>query len=248
MYRVTPMAIELDNVDAGYGRLQILFDINVEFPDKEITVIVGPNGSGKSTLLKTIFGITRVYRGKIRFNGADITGKPPHVIASMGIAYLPQTNNVFDNLTVEENLKMAGYKVDQSKLEERIEHALQYFPILKAYMKRKARQMSGGERQMLAMAMALIRSPKVMMFDEPTAALAPKLAFQVLNIIEKLRDDLGITVILVEQNAKIALEKGDNAILLASGRVIYKGSSRKLLNDPELGSLYLGLTKRGEAK
>lgn len=237
--------IIVDNVDAGYGKLQILFDVSVDFPEKEITVIVGPNGSGKSTLLKTIFGITRVYKGKILFNGDNITGKPPHKIAAMGIAYLPQTNNVFDNLTVEENLRMAGYTVDSSELKDRIEHALEYFPVLKAYMKRKARQMSGGERQMLAMAMALIRSPKVMMFDEPTAALAPKLAYQVLNIIQRLRDELGITVILVEQNAKIALERGDKAVLMASGRAIYKGSAEELLKDPELGSLYLGLAKKG---
>jgi len=240
------MGILVENVDAGYGRLQILFDVSVDFPDKEITVIVGPNGSGKSTLLKTIFGITKIYKGKVVFNGDDITGKPPHVIASLGIAYLPQTNNVFDNLTVEENLRMAGYTIEPSLLKDRIEHALEYFPILKAYMKRKARQMSGGERQMLAMAMALIRSPKVMMFDEPTAALAPKLAYQVLNIIEKLRDELGITVILVEQNAKIALEKGDKAILMVGGRAIYKGPAMDLLKDPELGPMYLGISQRGE--
>ncbi len=240
--------ITLEKVNAGYGKLHILFDITVEFPEKKTTVIVGPNGSGKSTLLKTIFGITKIYSGKVKFMGKDITGKPPHLIAASGIAYLPQTENVFDNLTVEENIKMAGYTLRKEEIEEKKEYVLEYFPVLKGYLKKKARQLSGGEKQMLAMAMALLRSPKIMMFDEPTAALAPKLAYQVLNIIDSLKKDLGITIILVEQNAKIALERGDKAILMASGRIIYDGNARDLLEHPELGPMYLGITRRDQAE
>ncbi len=233
--------IKINKLNAGYGKLQILFDVSLEIPKNQITVVVGPNGSGKSTLLKTIFGLTKVYSGEIIFKDKNITGHPPHEIAKMGIAYLPQTENVFDNLTIIENLKMASYTVPPDKAEEKIRESLEIFPVLKGYLKKKAKQLSGGEKQMLAMAMAMIRSPEVMMFDEPTAALAPKLAYQVLNIIEKLKKDYGITILLVEQNAKIALERGDKAILLASGRVVYDGTSQDLLHNPELGAMYLGI-------
>ncbi len=236
--------LTLEKVNAGYDKLHVLYDISLSIPDKKITVIVGPNGSGKSTLLKTIFGLSRIYSGKILYDGKEITGQPPHIISRMGIAYLPQTRNVFDNLTVEENLKMASYTLDKEKTEERIEKVLDIFPILRGFMKRKARYLSGGEKQMLAMAMALLREPRVMMFDEPTAALAPKIAYQVLDIIESLKKDHGITIVLVEQNAKIALERGDKAVLLASGNVIFEGGCEELLSHPELGRLYLGLRGR----
>lgn len=234
--------LELHNLNAGYGKLQILYDVSLVFPERKISVIIGPNGSGKSTLLKTIFGLTKIYSGKIIFGNNDISGLPPHRIASLGIAYLPQTNNVFENLTVEENLKMAGYSLSKEEFGPNVSKVLDFFPQLKLYMKRKARLLSGGERQMLAIAMSLIRKPKLMMFDEPTAALAPKVAFQVLKSIIRLRDELGITVILVEQNAKAALEVADKASLLVGGRVVFDGLPRELLENPELGKMYLGVT------
>ena len=235
--------LSIEGVDAGYGKLQILFNVSMEVEEKEIFVIVGPNGSGKSTLLKTIFGLTRIYKGKIVFDGKDITGLPPHDIAKTGVAYLPQTDNVFAQLTVAENLKMAAYTLPKDKAEERIQEVLERFPLLKARLKDKAMTLSGGQRQILAMAMSLIRKPRLMLFDEPTGALAPKLAAEVLREIEKLRDELGITIILVEQNAKKALQMGDRALLLVGGRVMYLGGARELLEHPELGSLYLGLKR-----
>lgn len=234
--------LRLEGLNAGYGKLQILYDVSLVFPEGKISVIIGPNGSGKSTLLKTIFGLTKVYSGKILFDDKDITSLPPHRIASLGIAYLPQTNNVFENLTVEENLKMAGYTLSKEEFESRVSRSLDFFPQLKVYMKRKARQLSGGERQMLAIAMSLIRKPKLMMFDEPTAALAPKVAYQVLRSIVRLKNELGITVILVEQNAKAALEIADKASLLVSGKVVFDGPPGELLQNPELGKMYLGVT------
>ncbi|MEB3862418.1 MAG: ABC transporter ATP-binding protein [Desulfurococcales archaeon] len=235
--------LEVKGVDAGYGKLQILFNVSMEVEPKDIFVIVGPNGSGKSTLLKTIFGLTRIYKGSIRFNGEEITGKPPHDIAKTGIAYLPQTDNVFAQLTVAENLKMAAYTLPPDLAQERISEVLERFPLLKARLKDKAMTLSGGQRQILAMAMSLIRKPKLMLFDEPTAALAPKLAAEILDEIIKLRDELGITIILVEQNAKKALQMGDKALLLVGGRVMYRGGAKELLEHPELGALYLGLKK-----
>lgn len=204
-------------------------------------MLVGPNGSGKSTLLKTIMGITQTYSGEILFNGTNIIGLPPHIVTKLGIAYLPQVNNVFANLTVSENLLMAGYVLGKEKAKKKAEEVLEDFPVLKGYLKRKAGTLSGGERQMLAMAMAMIRRPQIMLFDEPTASLAPKIALEVLNRIVDLRDNYGITVVLAEQNAKRALEHGDNAILLVSGRITYQGDPKELLAHEDLGKVYLGI-------
>ncbi len=219
----------------------MLFDINTEVEDKEITVLVGPNGSGKSTLLKTIMGITRIYSGKILFDGNDIIGLPPHAITRLGIAYLPQTGNVFANLKVKENLLMASYVLSRNEAKERSQEVLEDFPVLEQYMSRRAGTLSGGERQMLAMAMAMMRRPQIMLFDEPTASLAPKIAFEVLEKIVGMREKYGMTAVLAEQNARRALEHGDQAILLVSGRVMYEGDSKQLLNHEELGKVYLGI-------
>jgi len=235
--------LEIQDINAGYGRLHVLFDINAKMKDKDITVIVGPNGSGKSTLLKTVMGITQVYSGKILFNNKNILGLPPHVVTRLGVAYLPQVDNVFANLKVNENLLMAGYALGKDEAKERAKEVLGDFPVLNEYMSRRAGTLSGGERQMLAMAMATMRRPKIMLFDEPTGSLAPKMALEVLDKILKLRDDYGITLVLAEQNAKRALEQGDEAILLVSGRVTYEGNSQELLKHPELGQVYLGVKK-----
>jgi len=186
-------------------------------------------------------GITQTYSGKILFNGTNIVGLPPHIVTRLGIAYLPQVNNVFANLTVNENLLMAGYVLGKEEAKERAEAVLEVFPVLRGYLKRRAGTLSGGERQMLAMAMAMMRRPQIMLFDEPTANLAPKIALEVLKKIVDLRANYGVTVVLAEQNAKRALEHGDRAILLVSGRVAYQGDSKELLAHEDLGKVYLGI-------
>ncbi len=221
----------------------MLFDINTRIEDKGITVLVGPNGSGKSTLLKTVMGITQVYSGKIIYKGDNIIGLPPHAITKLGIAYLPQVGNVFANLKVRENLLMAGYVLGRDEAKKRTQEALEDFPVLKNYLDRRAGTLSGGERQMLAMAMAMVRRPQVMLFDEPTASLSPKMAMEVLDKIIDLRDNYGMTIVLGEQNARIALERGDQAILLVSGKVMYEGGAKDLLSHKELGKVYLGIEK-----
>jgi len=231
--------LTIEKLNAGYKTLQILFDVTITAPRNLLTVVVGPNGSGKSTLLKTVFGLTKIYSGKVFLDGLDITGLPPHKVAEKGIAYLPQVDNVFSNLTVYENLLIAGYGLKRD--EDAVTDVLEMFPHLKTYRNRKAAEMSGGERQMLAIAMALIRKPKLMLFDEPTGNLSPKMATQILNVIKELRDSHGKTIILAEQNAKKALETGDKAVLLVSGRPVYEGDSRTLLQHEELGKLYLGI-------
>jgi branched-chain amino acid transport system ATP-binding protein len=233
--------LTVNGVSAGYGRLQVLTDVSLQASPGEVTVIVGPNGSGKSTLLRAISGLCEVYAGTVKVESQVLTGMPPHKIARLGVAYLPQTENVFTNLSVQENFRLAGFTVDNAELEAKVKELYGTFPKLVEYMKTKASKLSGGERQMLAMGMALIRMPKVMMFDEPTASLSPKIATQVLAMVTSLAKDRGLTVLLVEQNARKALEVGDKAYLLVSGRKAFEGTAKELLEHKELGKLYLGL-------
>jgi len=234
--------LDIKKINSGYGKLHVLFDIDAIVNRKDIVVIVGPNGSGKSTLLKTIFGLTNIYSGSIKFKEEELVGLPPYQIAKKGIAYLPQVDNVFSNLTVKENLIMAGYTLDKEEANKKAAEVSEIFPIIKKYYNKKAENLSGGEKQMLAMAMALMREPEIMMFDEPTASLAPNIAMQIFDHIVSLRDDLGITIVIAEQNAIRALEHGDKALLLVSGRVIFKGDAKDLLSHSELGKLYLGIS------
>jgi len=233
--------IKVDDLNSGYGTSHVLFGVDFEAKNKEITIVVGPNGSGKSTLLKTIFGLCVIYSGKITFYNDTISGLMPHQVARRGIAYLPQLKNIFANLTIRENLSMASYTLDSKIISERMPEIFDTFPILKKYESTKADTLSGGERQMLAMGMALIRRPKVMLFDEPTANLSPKLASEVLSKIDHMRNEFGITVILVEQNVKRALKLGDFVYLLANGKLVFKGKPNDLLQQPELSKLYLGV-------
>jgi len=228
-------------LNSGYGKTQVLFDINLQVRDRGITVLIGPNGSGKSTLLKTLMGMTDVYSGRILLNGEDIVGTPPHSLTRMGLAYLPQVNNVFTDLKVSENLKMAAYTLSNKEAEEMVPKIIENFPIIKQTMEKKAGTLSGGERQMLAMAMAMIKKPNIMLFDEPTGSLAPIIALEVLDKIIELRDEKKISIIVAEQNAKRALEHGNDAVILVSGRVNYEGDSNELLNNKELGKLFLGI-------
>lgn len=232
----------MEDVSAGYGKLQVLSGVSLKALPNQITVIVGPNGSGKSTLLKTVAGLTNIYKGQVALDGEIISGLPPHEIARRGIAYLPQTESTFTHLTVDENFKMAGYTVGTEDFQERKERALEIFPKLTSYMKTRVSHLSGGERQMVAMSMALLRKPNTIMFDEPTANLSPLLATEVLNTITYIAKDSDITILLVEQNATRALQIGQSAYLLVNGTTVFDGSAKALLEHPELGKLYLGLT------
>jgi branched-chain amino acid transport system ATP-binding protein len=228
-------------LSSGYGKFQVLFDVSFRVYENEILAVVGPNGSGKSTLLKTVFGLTTIYSGSVIYRGRDITRLPPYVKARIGVAYLPQTDNVFAELTVKENLLMAAYTLEENEARDRIEEVLNLYPVLKERLSYKARSLSGGERQMLALAMTLVRRPDIIMLDEPTANLAPVVARHLLKKISMLRDEMKKTIVLAEQNARAALELGDRALLMVSGRVSYEGPSESLLQDVELGKRYLGL-------
>jgi branched-chain amino acid transport system ATP-binding protein len=235
------MSLRVEGVSSGYGKLQILSDVSLSADPGQLTIVVGPNGSGKSTLLKTIAGLTNIYNGTIKLDGKSLSGLPSHVIARSGLAYLPQTDSTFAQLTVTQNFKMAAYTVSRGDFDSRIKDALGIFPQLEGYMKSKVINLSGGERQMVAMTMALVRKPQVILFDEPTANLSPKYATQVLKTIQNLAKERNITIVLVEQNARRALEIGDSAYLLVGGRSAFKGTAKELLSHQELAKLYLGL-------
>ena len=237
--------LKVDNVSAGYGKLQILTDVTLEALPGELTIVVGPNGSGKSTLLKSVAGLCNLYKGSVMMDEEKLSGHPPHVIARHGIAYLPQTESVFTKLTVTENFKMAAYMVSKSEYASRLKDALEIFPQLNGYLQSKVQNLSGGERQMVAMTMALLRKPKVIMFDEPTANLSPKYATDVLKTIQKLGKERGLTIVLVEQNAKRALEIGDKAYLLVGGKNAFTGTAKELLGHQELARMYLGMKAAG---
>jgi len=235
--------IKAKGINAGYGPAQVLFDIDFNVEEGEKVAIIGPNGSGKSTLLKTIMGLTTLYSGVIEFEGEEISRLPPYSRARLGLSYLPQVGSTFENLTIRENLRMAGYTLTKMDREERMEEVLEVFPILIDYVDEPVKILSGGMRQMLAMGIALMRRPKLMMFDEPTASLAPNLAEEVLNKILEIEDKFGITVVMVEQNATMILEVCDKAYLIINGRPGYVGDARKLLNHPRFGQVFLGLEK-----
>lgn len=233
--------IKAKGINAGYGQAQVLYDFNFDVLKREKIAIIGPNGSGKSTLLKTLMGLTTLYSGVIEFEGKDISKLEPYERARLGLAYLPQVGSTFENLTITENLRMAGYTINKIDRSERMEEVLDIFPILKNYVDEKAKVLSGGMRQMLATSIALMRRPKLMMFDEPTANLAPNLAEEVLERLIGIEEQLGITVIFVEQNATMVLEVCDKAYLLANGRVNYTGDAKKLLENPRFGQIFLGI-------
>ena len=234
--------LRTENLTAGYKELKVIFDVNAEIPCRKITAVVGPNGSGKSTFLKAIFGLATVHSGKVIYKGEDITELPPHDRTKLGIAYLPQVDNVFTNLTVEENLKIAGYILKENELKRRVRLALDFFPELERKVKQKVATLSGGERQFLAIATALIRKSKILMLDEPTAQLSPKLAEMMFSRILELRNKLDLTILLVEQNVKKALEISDKAYLLISGKITFDGTAEELLAHEKFEQLCIGIT------
>jgi len=232
--------LEVKNLYSGYGKIKVLFGINFSADEGKITAIIGPNGAGKSTLLNSIYGIADIYEGKVLLNGIDITGLEPYIIAKMGIGYVPQTNNIFSELSVEENLRIAVRNISREEFKARIEEVLDFFPKLRELIHRKAGTLSGGERRMLAIAIALMRRPNILLLDEVTTDLAPIVVKRILEKVVELRDKMRMTIVMVEQYARRALEICDKVYLIASGQVKFEGDPKQLLEQQELVSLYLG--------
>ncbi len=232
--------LTLEEVTSGYGKFQVLFDVSLEVYPGRITVVIGPNGAGKTTMLNTIFGLATIHKGVVRYEGRVLNDVPPYERAKLGMAYTLQLQNIFAGLTVYENLLLATYDLPEDVAKERMEEVFQLFPRLKERLNQKAGTLSGGERQMLAISISLVRKPKLMLLDEPTAGLAPKLVKEVFEAIRRLGDQ-GYTIVLAEQNAKGALEIGDDAVLVASGRIVFKGKAEELLREKDMARMYLGL-------
>ena len=230
--------LNVKNLVAGYGDLQILEKVNIVVEEGEYVAIVGPNGAGKSTVMKSIFGLTKHIGGKIIYEGSDISGLPTEEIIKLGISYVPQNENVFPNLTVRENLELGGYIMKDGK-EKRIQELFDQFPILQSKENDKTSTLSGGQQQMVAMARALVLNPKLLMLDEPSAGLAPDLVKENFEYVDQIRES-GTAILMVEQNAKEALRRCDRGYVLVQGKDRFVDTGEALLNDEHVKKEFLG--------
>jgi branched-chain amino acid transport system ATP-binding protein len=235
-----PPLLELRDVAAGYGPIQILHGVSLRVDRQEIVAIIGPNGAGKSTTFKVIMGLVTHLGGEVIYDGRSLVGQPPDRILGFGLAYVPQGRVVFTQMTVRENLEMGAYlERDRGTIEASMERVFSLFPRLAERRKQLAGSMSGGEQQMLAMARGLMMRPKMMMLDEPSLGLSPRLVDEVFDKTVEMAKD-GLTVMLVEQNAARALEIAHRGYVLELGRNRYEGTGHELLDNAEVRTMYLG--------
>jgi ABC-type branched-subunit amino acid transport system ATPase component len=231
-----------EDLVAGYiPDVDILHGVSIRVREGEIVTVIGPNGAGKSTLIKTIFGLLQPRRGRIFFSGEEISRQKPHTITRKGLSYVPQLDNVFPSLTVEENLEIGS--LDRSKVQDRIEQMYTLFPRLSERRRQVVGTMSGGERQLAAMARALMTDPRLLLLDEPSAGLAPAFVDAIFAKVEEV-NRTGVTIVMVEQNARRALAMSDRGYVLDVGRNRFEGAGRELLADEKVAQLYLGGTAR----
>jgi branched-chain amino acid transport system ATP-binding protein len=237
---MTRPVLEVSNLVAGYEPgVPIVRGASIRVDSGEIVVVLGPNGAGKSSLIKAIAGLVPVSDGRVLLDGDDITRLPAHLMVRRGLAFVPQTENIFPLMSVEDNLRTAGGILKPKVAAERIARMYETFPDLKSFRRTGAGNLSGGQRQMLAVARALIVEPKLLVLDEPSAGLSPKFVAMVFAMLSDIRRD-GMTILLVEQNAKAALAIGDRAYVLVEGREAHEGVASELWNDPVVAELYLG--------
>jgi ABC-type branched-subunit amino acid transport system ATPase component len=230
--------LDVRHINSGYGEMTILRDISMRVDPGEVVTLIGPNGAGKSTLLKTIFGLLMPTEGRIRFEDTDITGLTPPALVRRGMSFVPQVDNVFPSLTVQENLEMGAF-VRSDSFAERLEEMYTFFPTLRLKRKQRVGGLSGGERQMVAMGRALMLDPRLLLLDEPSAGLSPRLVGMVFEKIAEI-NHAGVALLIVEQNARRALRLSHRGYVLASGQVRLEGTGDQLLSDAEVGRLYLG--------
>jgi branched-chain amino acid transport system ATP-binding protein len=235
-----PTILELDGVVAGYGAMTILNETTFTVARGKITTIIGPNGAGKSTVFKTVFGILPARRGRIRFDGRDITNATSRQLLDLGISYVPQGRNIFPELSVFHNLELGGVaSKHQAQLASRIAAAMERFPVLGRKAQAQASTLSGGEQKLLEIARSLLLEPQLMLVDEPSIGLSPLMVQETFGILKDLRAS-GVSVLMVEQNAKSALEISDFGIVLELGRARMQQPAQSLLNNPKVGQLFLG--------
>lgn len=232
--------LELKDVHGGYGKITILNGVSFTIPNASITTVIGPNGAGKSTVFKAIFGLLNIHSGQILLDGKDITRQTPRQMIAHGVTYVPQGRNVVPQLSVYHNLELGGITAsDQVKVRERIEMVMDQFPMLRQYKDRKAIELSGGQQKQLEVARALLLDPKLILIDEPSIGLSPNLVQEVFQTLIRLRDE-GVTILMVEQNAKAALAMSDYGLVLELGQTRMHDEASKLLADPRVGQLFLG--------
>jgi branched-chain amino acid transport system ATP-binding protein len=233
--------LEVNNISAGYGQIQVLWDVCLKVYEGEIVALVGANGAGKSTLLQTICGLKKPTSGEIYFRGERIDGKPANKIVEMGISHIPEGRRLFTEMSIQENLEMGAYaKRAWKKKAETLQNVYQLFPRLKERSKQLSRTLSGGEQQMLAMGRGLMSLPELCIIDEPSNGLAPKLVAEVFQIIKSLRES-GKTILIIEQNVRQTLEIADRACVLENGRMALEGACCDLLKSDHIRKSYLGL-------
>ena len=237
-------ALRAERVTSGYGSVPVVRDVSVAVGPGEVVAIIGPNGAGKSTLLKTLVGILRASSGRVFVGSDDVTNHPPEELARRGIGYVPQVNDIFEPLTVQENLEMGGYLLAAGEIRDRIDEVTRVFPVLTPMLKRRADKLSGGERKMLAIARVLMLDPAVLILDEPTANLSPKLADSLLHDHIRRLANLGKAVLLVEQRARAAMEVATWTIVLVSGSTRLEGRPGELLGRQDFEGLFLGAVTR----
>jgi branched-chain amino acid transport system ATP-binding protein len=233
-------SLHVQGLRAGYGKVPILQGVDLNVAGGEVVAVVGPNGAGKSTLLKTICGLIRPYSGQVLFDGRDLAGHPSYHIARAGISYVPEGGRLFPNMTVRENLLMGAFATPENLKTSLVDEIYALFPILAERGKQFAATLSGGEKQMLAISRGLVSSPKLLMLDEPSLGIAPKLVEEIYERLHALKQK-GLTVLLVEQNTNFALELADRAYVLENGRIVLQGSGQEVAANPEIKRHFLGL-------
>lgn len=233
--------LQLTDVNTYFGNAHILFDVSLGLEEDQFVTLLGRNGAGKTTTLETIAGINTPESGSVNFNGEDITGLSPNAISQHGIALIPEDRRIFPQLTVRENLHLSHYGHRDSPEEEKLEKVFEYFPRLDERQDQRAGQMSGGEQQMLAMGRALVTEPDVLLVDEPTEGLMPEFVNKVVEILERVSTEEGVTVLLVEQDIELALEISDYGYVIEEGYITAEGPSEELYNDDEIREQYFGL-------
>ncbi len=234
------MALVLHNVETYYGKIHALKGVSLEVPRGKIVTLLGSNGAGKTTTLQTISGLIQASSGKIEFYGRDIFREKAHNIVGMGLIHVPEGRRIFKDLTVKENLELGGFTLkDEALRRKRIEHVFEIFPRLKDRQKQSGGTLSGGEQQMLAIGRAMMTEPKLLLLDEPSMGLAPLIVQDIMRIIKRLNSE-GTTILLVEQNAKIALKLADYGYVLETGQLVMEGDSAELRRDERITKAYLG--------
>lgn len=234
------MMLQIKDLNVFYGHIHAIKDLNIEINEGEIVTLIGSNGAGKSTTLSSILGVKKVKSGSILYNGRDITNAPPYEIVKQGISLSPEGRMVFPELSVEENLKIGAYmNHDASAVSRDYKRVYNLFPRLEERRKQQAGTLSGGEQQMLAIGRALMNEPKLLMLDEPSLGLAPNLVISIFQLIKRIRDE-GVTILLVEQNANMALHIADRGYVLETGRVTLQDSAKSLITNDQVRKAYLG--------